>query len=164
MLDVQKLLIKAMKKEIFPDYDNLNTAARTVLSEMKTKFIDIREEITAQIQYKMLQKMKKDRENLIEIYIEAYEKTKSSVAKENLKKVEDELEPINLFLESLEKEMPKKLTEEETKNLINALIGTFVKSDIDVNKGVLMKSLKNRSDIDMVIAAKIVNSLDIFKK
>ena len=91
MLDVQKLLIKSMKKEMFPGHDNLNTAARTVLSEMKTKFIDIREEITSQIQYKMLQKMKKDRESSVEIYKDAFEKTKSPIAQENLKKAEDEL-------------------------------------------------------------------------
>ena len=75
LLDVQKLLIKSMKKEMFPGHDNLNAAARNVLSEMKTKFIDIREEITTQIQYKMLQKMKKDRENSVKIYTDAFEKT-----------------------------------------------------------------------------------------
>ena len=162
MLDVQKLLIKAMKKEMFPDHDNLNTAARNVLSEMKTKFIDIREEITSQIQYKMLQKMKKDRENSLKIYTDAFEKTKSPIAKENLKKAQDELEPIDIFLLELEGEMPKKLNEEETKKLIEDIIKKF--GDIPINKGIFMKLLKERSDVDMAIAAKIVNSLKIFNR
>jgi len=164
MIDVQKLLIKSMKKEMFPGHDNLNTAARNVLSEMKTKFIDIREEITTQIQYKMLQKMKKDRENSVKIYTNAFEKTKSPIAEENLKKAKDELEPITLFLYELEAEMPKKLNEEETKNLINETIKKF--GDTPINKGMLMKLLKERSalDVDMSIASKIVNSLDIFTK
>ena len=46
MLDVQSLIIKAMKKEIFVNNDNLNIAAKTILAEMKTKFVDIREPIT----------------------------------------------------------------------------------------------------------------------
>ena len=162
MLDVQKLLIKSMKKEIFKNNDDLNIAARNILSEMKTKFVDIKEEITSQIQYKMLQKMKKDRENSVKIYTDAFEKTKSPIAQENLKKAEDELEPISLFLMDLEAEMPKKMNEEQTKNLINEIIKKF--GDTPINKGIFMKLLKERSDIDMAIAAKIVNSLDIFKK
>lgn len=157
MLDVQKLLIESMKKEMFPGHDNLNIAARNVLSEMKTKFIDIREPITTQIQYKMLQKMKKDRENSVKIYTEAFEKTKLEAAKENLKKAQDELEPITLFLYELAQEMPKKLNEEETKNLINEIIKKF--GDTPVNKGMLMKLLKAKPDIDMTIAAKIVNDI-----
>lgn len=157
MLDVQKLLIESMKKEMFPGHDNLNIAARNVLSEMKTKFIDIREEITSKIQYKMLQKMKKERENSVKIYTEAFEKTKLEAAKENLKKAQDELEPIDLFLYELEQEMPKKLNEEETKNLINEIIKKF--GDTPVNKGMLMKLLKAKPDIDMAIAAKIVNDI-----
>lgn len=162
MLNVQKLLIKSMKKEMFPGHDDLNIAARNVLSEMKTKFIDIKEEITSQIQYKMLQKMKKDRENSVEIYKDAFEKTKSPVAQENLKKAEDELEPISLFLMDLEAEMPKKMNEEQTKNLINEIIKKF--GNTPINKGIFMKLLKERPDIDMAIAAKIVNTLDIFSR
>ena len=162
MLDIQKLLISSMKKEIFKNNDDLNMAARNVLSEMKTKFIDIREEITSQIQYKMLQKMKKDRENSVKIYTDAFEKTKSPIAQENLKKAQDELEPIDLFLLELEGEMPKKMNEEETKKLIEDTIKKF--GDTPINKGIFMKLLKERPDIDMAIAAKIVNSLEIFNR
>ena len=162
MLNVQKLIISAMKNEIFKNSPELNKAARQVLSEMKTKFIDIREEITSQIQYKMLQKMKKDRENSVKIYTDAFEKTKSPIAQENLKKAQDELEPIDLFLLELEGEMPKKMNEEETKKLIEDTIKKF--GDTSINKGIFMKLLKERSDIDMAIASKIVNSLEIFNK
>ena len=164
MLDIQKLLISSMKKEIFKNNDELNMAARNVLGEMKTKFIDIREEITPQIQYKMLQKMKKDRENSIKIYTDAFEKTKSPVAQENLIKAKNELEPIDLFLIDLEGEMPNKLSEEDTKILINDILTKFNNNNTIPNKGVIMKLLKERPDIDMSIASKIVNSLDIFTK
>ena len=161
MLDIQKLIIKAMKKEMFPGHDNLNIAARNVLGEMKTKFVDIREPITTNIQYKMLQKMKKDREKSIEIYTDAFEKTNSELAKINLNKAKDELEPIDLFLLELKSEIPKKLSEKETQDLI-AL--TVTKLGDNLNKGMLMKLLKARPDIDMGIAAKLVNSLKIFQK
>ena len=108
MLDVQKLIIKSMKKEIFKDNDELNIAAKNVLGEMKTKFVDITSEITSEVQYKMLKKMRKDREGSIKIYTDAFEKTGSNVAKENLRKAENELKPIDLFLAELEGEMPKK--------------------------------------------------------
>ncbi|MBR4316802.1 MAG: GatB/YqeY domain-containing protein [Alphaproteobacteria bacterium] len=156
MLDVQKLIIKAMKKEMFPGHDDLNVAARAVLSEMKTKFVDIREEITAQIQYKMLQKMKKDRLNSVEIYKEAFEKTNSSVAKENLDKAKNELEPIELFLKELEAEMPKKLSYDETKKLVEETLSKFNEKP---NKGMIMKLFKANINVDMAIASKIINEI-----
>ena len=156
MLDIQKLLIKSMKKEKFPGHDNLNIAARTVLSEMKTKFVDIREEITTQIQYKMLQKMKKDRENSIEIYKEAFEKTNSPIAKENLDKAKNELEPIDIFLLELEAEMPKKLSYDETKKLVEETLNKFNEKP---NKGMIMKLFKSNINVDMAIASKIINEI-----
>lgn len=156
MLNVQKLIIQAMKKELFPGKDELNSAARIILAEMKTKFVDIKEEITAEIQYKMLLKMKKDRENSVKIYDEALKNTQSPIAKENLEKAKNELEPIDLFLLELEAEMPKKLNEEETEKFIKDLINKF---DEKPNKGMIMKLLKCRTEIDMAIAAKIVSKL-----
>jgi uncharacterized protein YqeY len=155
MIDVQKKMIAAMKKELFINNDNLNKAARQVLGEMKTKFKDIKEEITAEIQYKMLQKMKKDRENSIKIYTEAYEKTNSDVAKMNLEKAQNELEPIDLFLLDLESEMPKKFNEEQTKELIENLLKRF---DEKPNMGMIMKLLKANVNIDMAVASKIVKT------
>ena len=156
MLDVQSLIIKAMKKEIFVNNDNLNIATKTILAEMKTKFVDIREPITTEIQYKMLQKMKKDRENSVKIYSEAFEKSKSDVAKDNLEKAKNELEPIDLFLMELENEMPKKLSEDETRKLVEETITKFGDKP---NKGMIMKLFKARNDVDMASVAKIVNSL-----
>ena len=141
---------------MFPGHDNLNIAARTVLSEMKTKFVDIREEITTQIQYKMLQKMKKDRENSIEIYKEAFEKTNSPIAKENLDKAKNELEPIDIFLLELEAEMPKKLSYDETKKLVEETLNKFNEKP---NKGMIMKLFKSNINVDMAIASKIINEI-----
>lgn len=160
MINVSEMIKKAMKKELFPEKEELNQAARIILGEMKTKFIDIREEITTEIQYKMLQKMKKDRENSIKIYSEAFEKTHSEVAKNNLEKAKIELEPIELFLSELEAEMPKKMSEEEIKAFVKELID---KAGGNPVKGIIMKNLnihnKTYNDIDMSIAAKIVNEL-----
>lgn len=157
MLDVQKLIIKSMKKEIFKDNDELNIAAKNVLGEMKTKFVDITSEITSEVQYKMLKKMRKDREGSIKIYTDAFEKTGSNVAKENLRKAENELKPIDLFLAELEGEMPKKLNETETMNLVKESIEKF--GDNIPNKGMIMKMFKTRSDVDMALVSKAVNSL-----
>jgi uncharacterized protein YqeY len=159
MIDIQKLIILAMKKKLFHDNDALNIAAKNVLGEMKTKFVDIREDISSEIQFKTLQKMKKDRENAIKIYYDAYEKTKSNIAKENLEKAKAELEPIDLFLIELEAEMPKKLNEEETKNLIQDILNKLNESNTIPNKGMVMKLLKTRTDIDMALASKIVNMI-----
>lgn len=156
MLDISKLMIEAMKKEMFPGHDELNIAARQVLGEMKTKIKDIREEITNEIQYKLLQKMKKDRENSVKIYTEAFEKTGSNVAKENLEKAKNELEPIVLFLYELESEMPKKLSEDEVRTLVKDTIEKFGDNP---NKGMIMKLFKARTDVDMAMVAKIVNEM-----
>ena len=43
MIDIQKLMIQAMKKQLFPEKDGLNIAARQVLGEMKTKIKDIKD-------------------------------------------------------------------------------------------------------------------------
>ena len=155
MIDIQKMMIKAMKKELFLNNEELNIAARQVLGEMKTKIKDIREDVTNEIQYKMLQKMKKDRENSVSIYEKVFNETSSEVAKTNLDKARNELEPIDLFLMQLESEMPKKMTEEETRNLIKELIARF---DSKPNIGMIMKLIKSNSvlNIDMAIASKII--------
>jgi uncharacterized protein YqeY len=154
MINVPEMIKKAMKKELFHN-DELNLAARQILAEMKTKFIDIREEITNDIQYKMLSKMKKDRENSIKIYTEAFEKTHSEIAKNNLEKAKNELEPIDLFLKEIEAEMPKKMSEEEIRVFIKDLISKF---DVKPNIGMIMKEIKSNADLnmDMAIASKII--------
>lgn len=155
MLNIQMLIAKAMKKELY-DNDILNLAGRNVLNELKTKFVDVKGEITNEVQFKLLQKMKKDRENMISVYSEAFEKTKSENAKTNLTNAENELIIVNDFLNELEKEMPKKMSEAETKVFIENILATE-----SMNKGMLMKTLKSNANIEMAIAAKIVNQMGI---
>lgn len=157
MIDIQKMMIKAMKKEFFPS-EELNIAARQVLGEMKTKIKDIREEITNEIQYKMLQKMKKDRENSVEIYENAFKETNSEIAKVNLEKAKNELEPIDLFLTELEAEMPKKMSEEEIREFVKDLISKF---EVKPNIGMIMKLIKANPtlNIEMALASKIIKEL-----
>lgn len=156
MINVQEFLIKAMKKQIFidPEMVHLNDVARRVLGEVKTKCVDIREEITTQVQYKLFQKMKKDRENSVKIYTEAFEKSGSNIAKDNLQKASDELEAIDYFMLILESDMPKKLSDEETRNLVKDTIEKFGDNP---NKGMIMKLFKARSDVDMATVSKFVN-------
>jgi uncharacterized protein YqeY len=149
------LIAKAMKKELY-DNDILNLAGRNVLNELKTKFVDVKGEITNEVQFKLLQKMKKDRENMISVYSDAFEKTKSENAKTNLTNAENELIAVNDFLKELEKEMPKKMSEAETKAFIENILATE-----SMNKGMLMKTLKSNANIEMAIAAKIVNQMGI---
>lgn len=155
MLNIQMLIAKAMKKELY-DNDILNLAGRNVLNELKTKFVDVKGDITNEVQFKLLQKMKKDRENMISVYSEAFEKTKSENAKTNLTNAENELIVVNDFLKELEKEMPKKMSEAETKAFIENILATE-----SMNKGLLMKTLKSNANIEMAIAAKIVNQMGI---
>lgn len=155
MLNIQMLITKAMKKELYNN-DILNLAGRNVLNELKTKFVDVNGEITNEVQFKLLQKMKKDREGMVSVYSEAFEKTKSENAKTNLTNAENELIVVNDFLKELEKEMPKKMSEAETKTFIENILATE-----SMNKGMLMKTLKSNANIEMAIAAKIVNQMGI---
>ena len=155
MLNIQMLIAKAMKKELYID-NILNLAGRNVLNELKTKFVDVKGEITNEVQFKLLQKMKKDRENMVSVYSEAFEKTKSENAKTNLTNAENELIVVNDFLKELEKEMPKKMSEAETKAFIENILATE-----SMNKGMLMKTLKSNANIEMAIAAKIVNQIGL---
>jgi uncharacterized protein YqeY len=97
--------------------------------------------------------MKKDRENTVGIFKEAYEKTKSEIAKSNLDKAVDELIPLNKFLEELEAELPKQLSEDEIKMIIKDVVekanGTIK------NIGQIMKEFKGRTDVDMSIVSKL---------
>ena len=73
-----------------------------------------------------------------------------------MEKAKNELEPIDLFLMELENEMPKKLSEDETRKLVEE---TITKFGDNPNKGMIMKLFKARNDVDMASVAKIVNSL-----
>jgi uncharacterized protein YqeY len=111
MLDIQKMIIQTMKKEIFVEESK---AARQVLSEIKTAYVDIQEEITAEIQNKILKKMKSTREKTISVY----EKTD---AVELLEKEKTELSVINKLLEELEQFLPKQMSEEEITEIVSKM-------------------------------------------
>lgn len=155
MIDIQKSLIAAMKGQLFSE-KQVNVAARQVLGEMKTKIKDLNSQITSEIQFKMLQKMKKDRQNSIKIYSEAMKETPSENCAINLKKAEDQLKPINVFLTQLEALMPKVLTEDETRRYVKGLLEILPEENRNI--GMVMKQVKSRTDIkfDMAITSKIV--------
>lgn len=155
MIDLNDLIKKTIKKEIFNDNDILNKAARQVLSEIKTKIKDVQGEVNDNIQFKILSKIKKDRENAIEIYTQAYNKTCSDIAKMNLDKYTNELIISNNLIATLEQNMPKKLNENETLNLILDYWNEIKESS--PNKGMLMKKIKSSGkNIDMSLVAKLV--------
>lgn len=111
MIDVNDMIKKTMKKEIFNSCELENKSARTVLSEIKTKYVDIKEDITAELQYKLVKKVASDRKKSSDIYLSAgrndlYEKEIS------------ELNVCNFLISELEKFLPKQMTEEEIRNKI----------------------------------------------
>ena len=119
MLNVNELIKKAIKKEIYPE-TNVNAACRQVLSELKTKFVDFKEEITTEIQYKILKKMLNERNNSKVLYEKIFAKEpENKLAEENLNKADSEILIIVDFIAELEKEMPKKLTESEIEKIIS---------------------------------------------
>lgn len=147
MIDVNEFIKKTMKKEIFNNNELENKSARVILSELKTKYVDIKEEITSEIQYKLVKKMAGDRNKSAEIYKEAnrtdlYEKEIS------------ELNVCNYLLSELEKDLPKQMTEDEIKSKINEIIS----SNSNVNIGIIMKEFKNLN-ADKAIVSKLAKEM-----
>lgn len=148
MLDVNELIKKTMKKEIFIG-DLRNKAARQVLAELKTSFVDIREDITAEIQNKILKKMKSTREKTILIY-----KNSNANVIDNLNKEVEELKVICELTEILQEFLPKMMTEEEIKNKIFSIIHNNTNSKI----GDIMKEFKN-INADKALVSKIAKEI-----
>jgi uncharacterized protein YqeY len=147
MIDVNEFIKKTMKKEIFNNNDLENKSARVILSELKTKYVDIKEEITSELQYKIIKKMSGDRNKSAEIYKEAnrndlYEKEIS------------ELNVCNYLLSELEKDLPKQMTEDEIKSKINEIIS----SNSNVNIGIIMKEFKSLN-ADKAIVSKLAKEM-----
>lgn len=115
MIDVSDYIKKTIKKEIFKESDLMNKAARQVLSEMKTKYVDIKEDIDTKVQFKILNKMKSERIKDIEIY----EKSNNEAGMKILSKEKSELNVIEELLNQIKDEMPKQLTNYEIVELIN---------------------------------------------
>jgi spermidine/putrescine-binding protein len=78
----------------------------------------------------------------------------------NLLKEQMELQILDIFLFELEKDLPKKMTEEETKEYILYTIESLKMNEPDkFNKGLLMKTLKSNSNVDMSLAAKLLKEM-----
>lgn len=145
MININEFIKRAIKKEIFNSNDIENKAARQVFSEIKTKYIDIREEITSEVQYKIVKKMFNDRNKSIEIYKEANRI-------DLLLKEEFELNVCKFLLEELEKDLPKQMNEFEIENKIieilksnpNAKIGEVMKgfSGLNADKSIVANIAK----------------------
>jgi uncharacterized protein YqeY len=155
MLDVQKLIILAMKKEIFNSSPEINKAGRTVLAEIKTKQKDIVGEISSDIQYKILTKMNNDRLKSISIYSNELEKNPSNeLAKSNFETERNEALVCSELLKELESSMPKKLTECE----IIEKISELKENNSEIKIGDVMKAFKD-INADKAIIAKICKEI-----
>lgn len=131
MIDVSKLIISTMKGEIFSSTPEEKAAARQVLAEMKTKYIDIREEITSAIQYKLLTKMANDRSKAAEIY-------KSAGREDMYAKEMTEYSVIKSLIAEVEKDLPKQMSEEDILNKIKEIAA----NQSPINIGLIMKAFK----------------------
>jgi len=145
MIDVQKMILQVMKKEIFSASSEENQAARNVLAELKTKQIDLRNNgpIDAVAQNKVLSKMRSDRENSAGIYekagraeMAAEERTQAAVAA--------------ALMAMLEPELPKQLSEEE----IRKIIAETVAAAPAPNMGIIMKAFKDK-EVDRSLVSRI---------
>lgn len=132
MLNVNDYLIKVMKKQIFSDTDLMNKSAKQVLAELKTKYVDIKEEITAPVQFKLLTKMLNDRTKSAEIYNKA---NRTDLEE----KERSEMFVINSLIKELENYLPKQMTENEIKNKIAEIISL----NSSTNIGIIMKAFKD---------------------
>lgn len=151
MLDVSKLLVETMKRQ-FPNKE----AYLVVLRELKTKLTVLAktEKVTVENQYKFLKKMEKEREDSKQVYT-------SQNRLDLAKKEENELIAIKQLLSEVEREMPKQLSEEETKDFI-LITWENIKKQVDKpNQGMLMRELKSNPNINMALAAKIVKELHL---
>lgn len=151
MLNVNELIIKTIKKQIFVN-ENKNKAARQVLSELKTAFVDVREDITAEVQNKILKKMKSSREKAISIYEQA-----NAVDKINQEK--EELLVICELMETLEQFLPKMMTETEIRNKIQEIID----GNPDVKIGDIMREFKT-INADKALVSTITKEMIEVKK
>lgn len=147
MIDINDMIKKTIKKEIFNSCELENKSARTVLSEIKTKYVDIKEDITAELQYKLVKKIASDRKKSSDIYLSAgrndlYEKEIS------------ELNVCNFLINELERFLPKQMTEEEIRSKIVEM--KTVNPQIKI--GEIMKEFKN-INADKSVVSKIAKEV-----
>lgn len=147
MVNVNTLLIEVMKKQVFAISDLMNKSARQVLSEIKTKYKDIREEITPEIQYKILTKMLNDRIKSAEIY-------KKANRPDLEEKERTEIFVIEKLLEDVKKDLPKELSESE----ILEKIRNIIIANSNYNIGMIMKEFKDLP-VDKAKVSKLAKDL-----
>lgn len=148
MIDVNKLIISTRKKEIFSSSPEENHAAIIVLGEIKTKYVDIREDITPQIQHKLLTKMSNDRSKAMEVYLNAGRTDKADAEKQ-------ELSIISFLLQEVEKDLPKQMSEQEILEKIQAILSNCNQRP---NIGIIMKEFKDLP-ADKALVSKIAKEM-----
>jgi uncharacterized protein YqeY len=147
MLDVNNYLIKVMKKQIFSDTDLMNKSAKQVLAELKTKYVDIKEEITAPLQFKLLTKMLNDRSKAADIY--------NNAGRTDLEEKErSEMFVISSLIKELEEFLPKQMSEKEITDKISEIIST----NSSTNIGIIMKAFKDLP-ADKALVSKIAKEM-----
>lgn len=144
MIDVAKRIVEWMKAEKGVARD----AMLTVLREVKTKYVDIREDITNEVQYKMLKKMKADRQKSLEIY-------EANNRNDLAEKEKNEVNAISVLMEELEKDMPKQMNEAEIQDVLNK-----IKEDNGgkIDMKLVMTNFKNLN-ADKGIVAKLAKAM-----
>lgn len=149
MLNVTQLNQDVMKKLKFSNNDLENKSARIVLGELITKQKDVIGEITSEIQYKMLNKMKSDREKTAQIYLNG---GRNDLAEYEL----CEVKIINNLIDVVSADLPKLFTEDQTIELIKS----FKQSNPNCKIGDFMKYVgANQLNVDKKLAAKLFNSI-----
>ena len=155
MINVNELIKKTIKKEIFSNSEISNKSARLVLSELKTKFVDVKSPVTSEIQYKILKKMETERIKDIDIY----SKTNNALGVFNLNKEKEELKVIQYLMKELEIYLPKMLDEIAIREFFKMII----ENNDNVKIGDIMKEFKN-INADKAIVSKITKEMLEVKK
>ncbi len=146
MIDVQKMILEVMKKQRFSTTAEESAAARSVLSELKTKQIDLRFKgaIDAMTQHKVIAKMKSDRENSATAFTDAGRP--ELAANEEL-----QAKICTGLLDILAPELPQQLSEDE----IRSIIGKILAENPAANMGAVMQAFKNEANIDRKLVSRI---------
>lgn len=143
MINVSKNIIDWMKEE----NGVMRDANLLILRELKTKQKDIQGDITNDIQYRFLKKMKADRQKSFDIYSE---NNRMDLAE----KEKNEMMAIDSFLDELEKDMPKQMSSDEIQEFLN----TIKKDNGKIEMKTVMAYFKN-INADKSVVAKLAKEM-----
>jgi len=143
MIDVSKNIIDWMKRESGIKRD----ATLLVLRELKTKQKDVQGDITDDIQYRFLKKMKSDRQKSFDIYSE---NNRMDLAE----KEKNEILAIDCLINDLEKDMPKQMSPDE----IQEILDNIKKDNGKIEMKTVMTYFKN-INVDKSIVAKLAKEM-----